>query len=436
MKYIAPFSPVVLDLYREDQNISLVMVLDEGNWNIINEINPEKLLLSKSGTWQDAFKGFNKLIAALCEEGWELDAQGYTMPLFVQEGSSDKEYHINLQRTATGWSTICLYGRRGRALATAEKVVDVSCSEAWDEFRSVVAGQIKKGYQFYVAGSEYQSGATAEKVQGLSIQLLTDAQNPALLLEDDNYWAQEKYDGERRPIVKSVSGILGTNKEGISVNLNKKFEIALSQIRDNFKIDCEDLGDKLAVFDITELNGEDVASLSFEQRYAKLTVLFSGVSTDALILSRVAKTSAEKQTLLNQLSSRLAEGMVFKQKDAPYTNGKNLNGTQQKFKFYAEASVIVLQKNDKRSVLMGVLDANGQTVAVGNVTIPANAVIPEAGSVIEVRYLYAYPGGALFLPTYKSPRPDQTQQSCTQDKLKYKSTYDYTQDVLSKVNAL
>ena len=431
MKYIAPFSPVVLDLYREDQSISLVMVLDEGNWNIINESNPDKLLLNKSGTWQDAFKGFNKLISSFCEEGWELDAEGYTMPLFVQEGSSDKEYHINLQRTARGWSTICLYGRRGRALATAEKAVDVTCSAAWDEFRTVVAGQVKKGYQFYVAGSEYQSGVAAEKVHGLAIQLLTDAQNPTTLLEDDNYCAQEKFDGERRPIVKTSSNILGTNKEGISVNLNKKFEIALTQLNHTFKLDCEDLGDKLAIFDITELNSESLTSLSFEQRYNKLVDLFSGIKSEVLILAKVAKTSAEKHAMLSNLVSRKAEGMVFKRKDALYSNGKNLSGTQQKFKFYAEASVIVLNKNDKRSVLMGVVDASGQVVAVGNVTIPANASIPEVGSIIEVRYLYAYPGGALFLPTYKSPRTDQTQQSCTQEKLKYKSTYDYTQDVLS-----
>lgn len=432
MKYIAPFSPVVLDLYREDESMSLVMVLDGDNWNIINQADPEKLLLAKSGTWQDAFKGFNKLIAALDEAGWELDAEGYTMPLFVQEGSSDKEYHINLQRTPMGWSTICLYGRRGRALATAEKVLNTTCSAAWDEFRSVVAGQVKKGYQFYIEGSEYQTGATAEKVNGLLIQLLTDAQNPTSLLEDDTYWAQEKYDGERRPVFKSATKILGTNKEGISINLNKKFEDALSQINHTFKVDCEDLGDKLAIFDITELNGESLDALSFEHRYEKLVTIFQGVKSDALILAKVAKTSSEKQAMLSLLSSRNAEGMVFKRKDAPYTNGKSLTGTQQKFKFYAEASVIVLHQNNKRSVLMGVVDSAGNTIAVGNVTIPANAEIPAVGTVIEVRYLYAYPGGALFLPTYKSVRTDQTQSSCTQDKLKYKSTYDYTQDVLSQ----
>jgi bifunctional non-homologous end joining protein LigD len=37
-------------------------------------------------------------------------------------------------------------------------------------------------------------------------------------------------------------------------------------------------------------------------------------------------------------------------------------------------------------------------VEIGNVTIPANVRIPAAGSLVEVRYLYAYPGGSQYQP--------------------------------------
>jgi bifunctional non-homologous end joining protein LigD len=50
---------------------------------------------------------------------------------------------------------------------------------------------------------------------------------------------------------------------------------------------------------------------------------------------------------------------------------------------------------------------NGKVFAdVGNVTIPLNIEIPAVGELIEVRYLYAYPGGSLFQPVYLDVRTD------------------------------
>jgi bifunctional non-homologous end joining protein LigD len=47
-----------------------------------------------------------------------------------------------------------------------------------------------------------------------------------------------------------------------------------------------------------------------------------------------------------------------------------------------------------------------EEVSVGNVTIPVNFDIPRVGSVVEVRYLYAYPGGSLYQPVYLGARTD------------------------------
>jgi MFS family permease len=44
-------------------------------------------------------------------------------------------------------------------------------------------------------------------------------------------------------------------------------------------------------------------------------------------------------------------------------------------------------------LLQLVLLEGDKRIPVGNVTVPANQQIPKVGSVIEVRYLYAYPGG-------------------------------------------
>lgn len=431
MKILAPWSPLSLDFFKEDNVTSLTMIVDNDMWNIIRDNNLDKPLLKKSVPWQDAFKGTVKIVAELEEDGWDLDEEGFTVPLFVQEGSSDKEYHVNLTKTPSGWNTICLYGRRGSSLATANKATSASLSDAWKEFRDVVAKKSKEGYQFYIAGVDYQSGAHFEKVGGLSIALLSEAENLEALIADDSYYMQEKFDGERRPIVKTETAIVGTNKEGISVNLNKKFEKVLESVAGTFKIDCEDLGDKLAVFDITEHNGQSLIQTPFKDRLDILYTLFKGNTSDCLIIAKTCKTQTEKKALVAELIARKAEGVVFKKADSGYSHGKNLEGTQLKFKFYAEATVVVVQQNLKRSVQVGVVDANACVIPVGNVTIATNAEIPQVGQIVEVKYLYAYLGGCLFLPTYKGVRPDQTLQSCEMAKLKYKADYDYAQEVCS-----
>ena len=58
----------------------------------------------------------------------------------------------------------------------------------------------------------------------------------------------------------------------------------------------------------------------------------------------------------------------------------------------------------------------------GNVSIPPNHAVPEAGSVVEVRYLYAFrDSGALFQPVYLGARDDIAPEECTVDQLKYKA---------------
>jgi bifunctional non-homologous end joining protein LigD len=58
---------------------------------------------------------------------------------------------------------------------------------------------------------------------------------------------------------------------------------------------------------------------------------------------------------------------------------------------------------------------------VGNVTIPPSKPIPRAGSVVEIRYLYAYREGGLFQPVYLGVRDDIPADACTLGQLKLKA---------------
>ena len=72
--------------------------------------------------------------------------------------------------------------------------------------------------------------------------------------------------------------------------------------------------------------------------------------------------------------------------------------------------------NTQRSVAVGAMDpASGQITPLGNVTIPANQVIPAVGDLQEVRYLYRFEGGSLVQPTSLGPRSDVRPETVTTD---------------------
>jgi bifunctional non-homologous end joining protein LigD len=64
--------------------------------------------------------------------------------------------------------------------------------------------------------------------------------------------------------------------------------------------------------------------------------------------------------------------------------------------------------------------STGAWTYVGNVSIPANRVVPEIGELAEVAYLYAFSGGSLFQPVYLGPRLDLVPEDCSVAQLKFK----------------
>ena len=76
--------------------------------------------------------------------------------------------------------------------------------------------------------------------------------------------------------------------------------------------------------------------------------------------------------------------------------------------------------NQKRSVAVHAFDAKGEEVALGNVTVPLNYVMPKAGDVVQVRYLYAYRDGCVYQPQFEGVRDDKKAAECLMTQLKYK----------------
>jgi bifunctional non-homologous end joining protein LigD len=123
---------------------------------------------------------------------------------------------------------------------------------------------------------------------------------------------------------------------------------------------------------------------------------------------------------MERITAEGGEGIVFKDRFSSYAPGRNADHL--KFKFWHSLSALVIGVNQgKRSVAIGLLDDVGEVTPVGSVTVPANLGIPTAGSIIEVRYLYAYRGGSLFQPTLIGPRTDLLREDCKIAQVHYKA---------------
>ena len=340
--------------------------------------------------------------------------------LYFNNGTSDKEYHVQLQRENDLYLVNFQYGRRGRKLNTGSKTkVAVTWEKANKIYEKLVHSKVSKGYTEGTSGAPFSSKGT-EDHSGMIPQLLNELKTQVELLkfmDDDQFYAQEKYDGERRMAQKTTTTTIGMNKKGLIVPLHE--EIANSFVEPCI-IDAEQVGNHLYVFDIRSFNDVKLEDESYEKRLATLSQLSFGPNISVI---DTAKTKEEKQALLAHLQTTHKEGIVFKRKDHPYKEGRpHSGGDVFKYKFYKTATVKVSAHTEgKRSVQMS-MQAKNQMLVVGKVTIPANKEIPPIGSFIEVRYLYAYQGGSLYQPTYLGERSDQNETDINYDQLIFKSS--------------
>lgn len=352
-----------------------------------------------------------------------------SIALFYTEGSSDKEYRVELRDVGDGqWMVLGFNGRRGSTLKEQKKTqVPVDYATAKALYDKTVKSKLKDGYTPDQSGAVYQSTDMADRFSGFVPQLLNSIRKPVELerdILDPVSVAQEKHDGERRPIRHADGKTDGLNKEGVIVSLPMTLVEDIQSLGSQLLIDGEVMGERYVAFDLLELEGQDLRQLPYRERLAKLTDLIQGRVLQGVELVHTAFTSQDKRALFDALREHKAEGVVFKDATAAYAPSRPASGgSQRKYKFIETCSVRVTSQNaKKRSVSLECLGNDGQTaVPLGNVTIPENFPVPKAGAIVNVEYLYLYDGGSLFQPVYKGERTDQSAPD-TLDKFKLKST--------------
>ena len=352
-------------------------------------------------------------------------AEPKRVSLFYREGSSDKEYHAHIEPKGDGFVVNFAYGRRGSTLQTGTKTSSnpVDYDAALAVLDKLVKEKKAKGYSEALNGSPYQHSDKAGQKTNLLPQLLNanDEHQVIQLIEDPAWCMQEKMDGKRVLLRKENGTIEGINRKGLVIGLPQSIITSVEAIPGDFVFDGECIGEVLHVFDLLFVNGKDIRTKPYRNRYVDLfNVMAKGLPKHIHILPSYAD-SLDKAKWLKLYKDRKAEGVVFKQWGAPYTAGRpNSGGTQLKHKFYATLSAVVGYVNRQRSVSLRLLNQDGWQ-SVGNVTIPANQRIPKVGAVVEVRYLYAYKDGCMFQPVYQGERKDIGQEECVMSQLKYKA---------------
>ncbi len=352
--------------------------------------------------------------------------------LYFSEGRSDKEYHAEIVEVQGGHVVNFRYGRRGSALTAGTKTTDpVDLDRAKFIFHKLIKEKTAKGYTQDKSGSAYQGTEHAGQPTGFLPQLLNPLTEQQAIdaIADIRWAAQQKMDGERRAALASAYSVIGANRKGLRVPLPQGIVDALQAIavqQGALHVDGEIIGDCLYVFDLHVHQGRSLHAVPWIDRMRLAEAILAGCT--CLKPVPVAVTTEEKFSLWEKIKSEEGEGIVFKRINALITSGRpNSGGDWLKFKFSESASCYVIGVNSgKRSVQIGLLShgvdpatAEDMTL-VGNVTIPTNHSIPVTGEIIEVEYLYAYPGGSLFQPVYRGKRLDLDITDCTTAQLKYK----------------
>lgn len=381
--------------------------------------------------------------------------------LYYRQGTSDKVYVIEKAMEGSGFVVKFGYGRRGASLKYGLKTqIPVDEATADKIFSSVFKKQVGEGYTDDPSGTPYapcsfdinnprpaaaKSGFTAltaaAEPTGINVQLLNSIEEHQLplLLQSDAVGMQEKHDGKRLVLVMKAGEVYAVNRLGLRTGSHIVYETALKTIAvlcqkffgtEIFQlvIDGESIGEKYYAFDLLELNDVDFRSEPYLKRWERLkTIVYAGnikPATANIQLSDLKRSETAKRQLFEAVENARGEGVVFKDLNAPYESGRpSSGGTQLKYKFWEAATCLVAgQNDDKRSVKLQVVDKQGNLRDVGNCTIPVNFNIPLKGALVEVRYLYAYPDGALYQPIYQGERSDK-QTPDSHASLKFKAEY-------------
>lgn len=349
--------------------------------------------------------------------------------LFYKEGSSDKEYHIQVaQAPSTDLYVVNFqYGRRGSTLTSGTKTPSpLPLEKAEKIYADLVRKQMSKGYTEGASGTPYVGTDKIDRRTGMFPQLLNaiEATEVEKYLKDPAWGAQEKMDGIHVMVKISGGKVVASNRKGLEIGIPEPIAKELKAL--TAELDGEMIGDNYHIFDMLK-STFNYGDCPYQQRYNFYMQIPASAHVKVVPLY---VTEADKRALYERLKKECKEGIVFKRLAAPYKPGRpSRGGDMLKYKFTATCSCMVIKGRDgKRSIALALNEVSGprsiKVVKVGNCTVLSGQPIPKVGDIVEVRYLYAFKGGSLYQPVLIGIRDDIDEVACDINQLKYKAESD------------
>lgn len=351
--------------------------------------------------------------------------------LFMTEGSSDKVYNVQLCEEPDGFAVRFQNGRRGKSLRDGVKGTGMSQDEARKVYDKLIASKVRGGYTELESGVAFSSAMNADTPTGWVPQLLNEISPDEAAALGDDWLFQEKHDGERRGLISDNGRILFANRKGLETGIQQPIADAFTRLAEvvggRLILDAEDMGDHVVIFDVPA--HFMIQDGTFRERAAILAHLEKTIGDLGLGEHLRVDLPVPASVFFSGHEAALrdgnAEGYVARRADSPYSAGRPASGGNAlKVKYWADITCrVAAGRVGKSSVAIELLDEAGEWAPVGNVTING-APMPEVGSLIDVKYLYAYKGGSLFQPSYLRPRADVDPAECRIDRLKMKRGMD------------
>jgi bifunctional non-homologous end joining protein LigD len=355
-----------------------------------------------------------------------------SITLHSTEGNSDKIFKAWITANADGTLNLkTMYGRRLGTMTYGAKD-NLAPEKALKAYEKLVNEKITgKSHYRPIDGNDEQARVVFSKHDGqhsgVPVKLLNAIDEDGLaacLRQPGRYAYQVKHDGHRRLFKTAEGTALGINRRKLIVPLPGAIADAAQSLDSDAIVDGELVQNQtLFVFDAQRLNGKDLTKLRFVERAETLKSAMRAIESPALVyVPYCVGSEAECTAFVEDARAREEEGVVVTEINAPYRDGRPATGGQSlKFKFWNTLSAVCLAHNEQNSVVMGLLDANGDWIDVGNVTVTS---YPPIGAIMEIRYQYAFPlpGGCLNQPTFRMLRDDIDAADCTVNQLVFKRT--------------
>jgi hypothetical protein len=372
---------------------------------------------------------------------------------YTDGGRSDKVYNIHIEEVGPNQYDVTGYnGKRGGTLTPRKQnTAPVSLSEARQLFANLEHAKVNHRNTPYVVLS--RNGTTTPATSQPSTPSPTTSpestgfvanhpkkvsEHDAIkLLNNDDYFAEQKCDGEFMSVLYRHNKVLASNKRGNGIPVPPKISTAIRQLA--HAASCETLGvageylnSTLHIFTVWEKNGTSLMPLPQHLRVAvkeklqeALTEHLTGSTTKhstPLKFVYTAKTQADKTVLYETIKANDGEGVVFKHHESDVSF---------KYKLY-ETTEVLLEANCKRSAECFAYH-DGTLTSLGSVTIPHDSTYQEIKEanlrkqpiVASVKYLYlsAPPAlgptcGQLTQASFLRFRPDFDQYACVTAELK------------------